>query len=192
MIPRSLNEQGAGIEALANGILSRVTSSINCCLPGIVRSYDPAAQTAVIQPAVRKRIRTQAGVKELDYPLLTDVPVLILGGGQHFLSMPIQAGDECIVLFSDVCMDAWWQSGEVQGQIIARQHDLSDGFAIVGFRSRPNALSNLNTVYPEISDFVIDGKRFSEWIASSSSGAYFDDENETLVLGGDDDAIQAD
>ena len=190
MIPRPLSEHGAGGEALANSILGRISSSLNCCVPGIVESFNPALQTATIQPTVRKRIRTQAGVREMDYPLLTDVPVLMLGGGQHFITMPIKAGDECIVLFSDVCMDAWWQSGGVQGQIIARQHDLSDGFAIVGFRSKPNVLSNLNTVYPEISDFVIDGKRFSEWIASASSGAYFDDENETLVLGGDDDAVQ--
>ena len=34
-------------------------------------------------------------------------------------------------------MDAWWQSGGIQNQVESRRHDLSDGFAIVGFRSQP-------------------------------------------------------
>jgi hypothetical protein len=38
-------------------------------------------------------------------------------------------------------MDAWWQSGGVQNQVERRRHDLSDGFALVGFRSQPAVVS---------------------------------------------------
>lgn len=184
MIPRSVSEQTADTEQLLNALLARVSATINCCLPGIVKKFDSKTQTAAIQPTVRRRIRTRAGVKEYPYPLLTDVPVLMLGGGAHFFTMPVTAGDECIVLFSDVCMDAWFQSGGVQNPMIARGHDLSDGFALVGFRSKPNMIQNMDTQYPAVSDLVIAGKRFSEWLEEAGGGmtARFDDENETLVI----------
>ena len=54
--------------------------------------------------------------------------------------MPIQPGDECLVVFADMCIDAWWQSGGIQNQIDRRRHDLSDGFAICGFKSQPNTV----------------------------------------------------
>ena len=186
MIPRSLSEQNADMEQIVDSILARSSAVLNCCLPGIVSSFDASTQTASIQPTIRKRIRTPEGVTEIPYPLLVDVPVLMLGGGSHFITMPVKAGDECIVLFSDLCIDAWFQSGGVQNQIIARSHDLSDGFAIVGFRSKPHALSNVDTVYPAVSDIVIAGKRFEEWIEEAGGGggmvASFDDENETIVI----------
>lgn len=184
MIPRSLSEQNADTEQIVDVLLSRVSATINCCLPGVVKSFDAATQTASIQPTIRRRIRVKSGVKEYPYPLLTDVPVLMLGGGTQFLTMPITVGDECIVLFSDVCMDAWFQSGGVQNPILARSHDLSDGFAIVGFRSKPNKLASVNTTYPAVSDLVIAGKRFEEWLEEAGGGmtASFDDANETIVI----------
>jgi hypothetical protein len=36
-------------------------------------------------------------------------------------------------------------------QQVLRRHDLSDGFAIVGFRSKPNAIQNFNTTGPQLS-----------------------------------------
>ena len=42
-------------------------------------------------------------------------------------------------------MDAWWQSGGVQNQVERRRHDLSDGFAIVGFRSQPDVVTNYSS-----------------------------------------------
>ena len=36
---------------------------------------------------------------------------------------------------ADRCIDAWMQSGGVQNPMTGRRHDLSDGFALVGFRS---------------------------------------------------------
>lgn len=164
MIPRSVNEQNAELEDLPKLALSRMLSTINCCLPGIVDSFCNEKNTVNVQPAVRKRIRTQSGVFEMDYPLLTDVPVLFIGGGGYNLTFPVRHGDGCLVLFCDSCIDAWWQSGGVQGQIIARQHDLSDGIAIVGLRAAPQAIQGIGAV-PAIADLVIAGKQMSEWMA---------------------------
>ena len=54
-------------------------------------------------------------------------------------------GDDCLVVFGDCCIDAWWQSGGVQNQVERRRHDLSDGFAIVGFRAQPNVVTGYSS-----------------------------------------------
>lgn len=130
---------------------------------------------------MRRRIRTDKGVQEMDYPILENVPVLFLGGGNYALSFPVQKDNECIVLFADSCIDAWWQSGGVQGQIVARMHDLSDGFAIVGFRSRPNVIRDFQTDIPALADLMLAGRKMSAWMDGVGDGAYF--QGETLVLG---------
>ena len=95
--------------------------SLHCALPGNIVSFDPEKQTAEIQPAVKPG--------SLTYPLLADVPV--------FMPVPFEVhhGDACLVVFSDVDIDAWLASGEAEEPLSARRHSLSDGFAFVGFRA---------------------------------------------------------
>ena len=108
--------------------------------PGIVRSVDYARQTCTVQLAIRERMN-RAGVLEwAEIPILPDVPFFVYSGGGYCLTLPIQPGDDCLVVFGDNCMDAWWQNGGVQNQVEKRRHDLSDGFALVGFRSQPGVV----------------------------------------------------
>lgn len=165
MIPQSLDERLAESVDIIKASEANVKSSINCCLPGIVQTYDANTQTATVQAAIRKRVRTPKGVVNVELPLMTDVPVMMLGGGQHYMTFPVTKGDECLILFSDVCIDAWYQSGGIQNQPVARLHDLSDGFAIVGFRSAGRAIQSPNTGIPEITNLVINGVNMAEWMA---------------------------
>lgn len=52
--------------------------------------------------------------------------------GGFVLAFVPKKGDECLVIFADMCIDGWWQAGKVQNQAEVRRHDLSDGFAIFG------------------------------------------------------------
>ena len=61
------------------------------------------------------------------------------------ITTPIKPGDECLVIFADRCIDGWWWLGGVQPPSEARNHDLSDGFALVGVRSRPRWLQGVST-----------------------------------------------
>lgn len=106
-------------------------------LPGIVKSFDVATQTATIQPALRRR----KGSQNIQLPLLQDVPVYFIGGKSGGITFPVEPEDECLVVFADACIDAWFQNGGIANVISVRQHDYSDGFAFVGFRSKPNALT---------------------------------------------------
>lgn len=116
---------------------------IRVAIPAIVKSVDTQRQTLTCQPAIRERMNDGDGnLSWIEIPELLDVPFFIYSGGGYCLTLPIQPGDDCLVIFGDNCMDAWWQSGGVQNQIERRRHDLSDGFALVGFRSQPAVVSD--------------------------------------------------
>ena len=96
-------------------------ASLHCALPGKVISYDSERQTAEIQPAVK--------LSSLTYPILTDVPVFMP------ISFEVNPGDACLVIFADIDIDGWYESGKAYEPRSARKHSLSDGFAFVGFRT---------------------------------------------------------
>ena len=126
------------LQALKQNILS----SLHCALPGTVVSYDAETQTAVIQPAVKRRAEQRDGfarsvsgrnyrtVPDVPLPLLRDVPVFMP------VSFEVNPGDACLVIFADCDIDAWFESGDTEVPESNRMHSLSDGFAFVGFRTR--------------------------------------------------------
>lgn len=61
------------------------------------------------------------------------------------MTFPVKAGDECLVVFADRCIDFWWQSGGIQEPVDDRMHDLSDAFCIVGPQSQARKISGINT-----------------------------------------------
>lgn len=110
--------------------------------PGIIESVDYEKQTCTVQLATRELFNNSGTLEWKEVPILPDVPFFVYSGGGYSLTLPISKGDDCLVVFGDNCMDGWWQNGGVQNQVERRRHDLSDGFAIVGFKSQPNVISN--------------------------------------------------
>ena len=120
-------------------------TDLRVAMPGIVQSFDSVEQTVTVQPAIKERIIVDGNVSMVNLPLLLDVPVVLPRAGGFVLTMPIQAGDECLVVFADMCIDAWFSQGDVQVQAEQRRHDLSDGFAILGTWSQPRRIANYST-----------------------------------------------
>jgi len=138
---------------LLNTLKSTLSAEINCVQIGIIRSFDTANQTASIEFAIKKLVEIQVDGTRIyqDRPILLDCPVLVLFGGNSFLSMPIAEGDNCIILFNDREIDQWFINGGVQAPVTLRKHSLSDGFALVGIRSLQDS----------IADYLADGVRLS-------------------------------
>lgn len=129
------------IRAAMDGRLSEVWTA----LPGIVQGFDTQAMTVSVQPSIRGRVAQPDGSEsKVDLPLLVDVPVIFPAGGGFTLTYPIAQGDECLVAFSSRCIDSWWQSGGIGDPLEHRQHDLSDGFALVGPFSQARVLPNVS------------------------------------------------
>lgn len=122
-------------------------SSVWTAMPGVVQSVDLDAMTCEVQPAIQGTIVDENGdTKNVDYPLLTDVPIVFPSAGGFIITFPIKSGDEVLVVFASRCIDAWWQSGGVKNQAMEiRMHDLSDGFAIPGPRSQPKTVDSISS-----------------------------------------------
>lgn len=120
-------------------------ADLRVAIPGIIQTFDPVLQRVTVQPAIRERVILNGQVQMVDIPVLLDVPIVIPRAGGFALTLPVQQGDECLVVFGDMCIDGWFQSGGVQNQVEKRRHDLSDGFAILGCWSNPRALSGYST-----------------------------------------------
>lgn len=128
-----------------------IMNNLRGAMPGIIQSFDDVEQTVIVKLALREQI-IQPDQSKIwtDIPLLLDVPIVVPRGGDAILTVPIQQGDECLVIFGDVCIDAWWSYGGTQNQIEKRRHDLSDGFAIVGLWSQPRRISKYSTTATEL------------------------------------------
>ena len=66
-------------------------------------------------------------------------------GGGFFLTFPVAAGDECLLVFSERAINFWYQNGGQQLPSKYRLHHLSDAIAFVGLTSQPNVLASFNT-----------------------------------------------
>lgn len=127
-----------------------ISLNMNCVKIGQIQSFNPATKTAEIE-ILFKRVMPDGNIKP--YPLLIDCPVFTLQGGGAAVQMPIAAGDQCIVLFSDRNIDAWYQNGSASAPFDARAHDISDGMALVGI----NALTSTLPAYSATELRLING-----------------------------------
>lgn len=121
-------------------------------MPGIIQSVDFEKQTCVVQIAITmtvQDIETGATTQQKISPLL-DCPMFFPHGGSMSITFPVAAGDECLVCFASRCIDGWWQNGGVQPQALFRMHDLSDGFAFIGFRSNSKVVSGISSTNLQI------------------------------------------
>lgn len=139
------NERTMDEIEMARRTLDAASIDLRVAAPGIIQSVDYGRQTCTVQLAIREQLNHEGDLEWVDIPTLPDVPFFVYSGGGYCLTLPVAPGDECLVVFGDSCMDAWWQNGGVQNQADHRRHDLSDGFAIVGFRSQPNVVGGFSS-----------------------------------------------
>jgi hypothetical protein len=142
----TISERIGSPEEFYRRMLDNFSNGLRVSIPGIVHTFDSDTQTVTVQPVIRERIMGDNLEPEwIEIPLLLDVPVVLPRAGGYTMTMPIQTGDECLILFADMCIDAWFSNGDIQNQIEKRRHDLSDAFAIMGVWSQPRTLTNYST-----------------------------------------------
>lgn len=138
-----------------------ISDQLRVALPGIIQSFDPNTVTAVVQPAVKfVQLDNDGNQSTHNYPLLVDVPVIFPRGGGCTLTFPVTSGDECLVVFTDRCIDFWWQNGGIQEPVDTRQHSLTDGFCIPGPQSQAKKISGISTSTTQLR--TNDGEAFIE------------------------------
>jgi hypothetical protein len=142
----TLNERLGSATTAHHLALKLLDHDLRVAMPAIVQSFDEDTQTVVVLPAIREQMLNKQRVPvPTDLPPISYVPIVLPRGGEYVLTMPIQPGDEGLLVIADACIDAWYQSGGLQNQIDLRRHDLTDAFFIVGCWSQPRKLSNYST-----------------------------------------------
>lgn len=130
---------------LLNIMKWQLMCDLRVAMPGIIQAFDPVKQTVDVQPAIMEMISLNVVTTAVPIAKLSQVPIMLPRAGNVVLTLPITAGDECLLLSADMCIDAWWKSGGVQKQKRKRRHDLSDCFAILAPWSQPKAISSYAT-----------------------------------------------
>lgn len=145
-----LNDEQESLRTALEGMQSKLWTS----LPAIIVSVNYAAQTLSAQPSIMGIVEDANGkISNVKLPLLVDVPFQSFGGAGFIVTMPNLEGSECLITFSSRCIDGWWQSGGVQPQAEQRMHDLSDGFATLGFNSQARVIPSYSTTAVEVRTF---------------------------------------
>ncbi len=111
-----------------------IFSSLHVALPGIVESFDSETCTASVRPALRRRAGPEG--EPIPVPILREVPVFWPAFSDPNLTLRIQPGDMCLLIFADANIDGWYDTGSATLPPSDRQHDWSDAFAFVGFHCR--------------------------------------------------------
>ena len=130
-MPLRVSGWTASENQIYENLINEAMFRTRCCIPCIVQSYNSANNTVECQPAVRERIINEDGtIQYIQLPLLINVPVVFPGSANFEIKFPLSKNDECLVFFSDLSIDNFWQKGSVQNPVEVRRHDLSDGMAI--------------------------------------------------------------
>ena len=120
---------------------------MNTTLVGKIVSYDPAKQQATVAIQHKQYHFKDDGSREyeaVDYPELTEVPVLQSRGGGFAFTKPIKAGDGVMLQFNGRSMDQYYKTGENKEPDSLRMNSLSDAIAIPGFEPETKALANVD------------------------------------------------
>ena len=142
----SRNELLNDAEEAQRVVLNSLQSSMWTAMPAIVQSVDLTKMTLTAQIAIQGSITDEYGnVQNVNLPPIVDVPIVFPSSAGFVITMPLAEGDEILVVFASRCIDSWWQSGGYANiPLELRMHDLSDGFAIPGPKSVPNAFSSIS------------------------------------------------
>lgn len=115
---------------------SNFSQSFNAIKVGLITGVNFSNQTVDVQILNKMKDESDPRVQKLrDYPLLQQVPFVVLGGGNGRLTFPIKVGDNCLLLFCDYEIDRWWDTGEALPATYDRRHNISDAFALIGVHS---------------------------------------------------------
>jgi hypothetical protein len=122
---------------------------VHTALPGRVRSYDAATQTADVTLGARRVVPaadedTDEDTAE-DLPVLVAVPVVWPRGGGYRLHAPLAAGDGVLVIFPEASIDRWLDSGDAADPALPTRHGIDGAIAIPGLGFRGGRISSAPT-----------------------------------------------
>lgn len=136
-------------------------AEVHVMLPGRIDAYDADLQKADVEPLIRRLQETVDGEIKEDLPVIPGVPVVFPRAGGFKITMPVQPGDRCMLVFCERSIDTYQTGQGRRGDdtTLIKQtdpgtfemHNLSDPVALLGWYNDAEALSPA----PDANDMVI-------------------------------------
>ena len=111
---------------------------LNCHNVGRILEFDKNTQTCTVQIMQLKQFFN----KTFAVAPITDVPLIIYGMGDGFITLPNPVGSVCLLFFTDRNIDAFLETGELYEPDTTRLHDFSDCIALTTFSTLNNPIEN--------------------------------------------------
>lgn len=116
---------GKAVKELALSLIR----GIHTAMPGEIVRYDSEARKANVKPLLK---RTDTNGNMVEFPVITDVPVVMPGTKKASIYLPVEKGDAVLLVFSERSLDQWLYSGNASDTLKGRRFDLTDAIAVTG------------------------------------------------------------
>ncbi|WAT31821.1 Gp138 family membrane-puncturing spike protein [Pseudomonas sp. GXZC] len=127
----------------------RQSAHLRTATPGIVVAVH-ANGTVDVQPAIMQVTTLDGKRSDEALSVVSGVPTIFAYYAQTLglsITLPIQAGDEGLLIVADRSIDNWQVAGGVQAAaepVSPRHHNLTDGLFLPGAISEPKAISSVS------------------------------------------------
>lgn len=102
---------------------------IHTHLPAVILSYDSNLKKVSVRPTIKK---TLSDGTTAQMPIISNIPLISAFGSGQGLSLPVNVGDYCLLMFSERSLDRWLTFGGEVDNPDPRIFDLNDAIALAG------------------------------------------------------------
>ena len=134
-----INREPSKTPGLPEVLLTAVSSVLEgayYCGPGRIEKYDDSLQKASVKPLLMRTTTYDDGTKKsFELPVIGNVPVIFPRGGGFYFSLPLEKGDNVLLVFCDRSIDKFKSSSGDKpiDPVDLRTNDITDAVAIAGF-----------------------------------------------------------
>lgn len=119
-------------------------SQINTIAHGTIVNVHKEKQLVDVKIGYLLRYETSNNIEYKEYPIIQNVPLIMLQGGGAKIKFAVKKGDFCLLLFTQRGSRDFLKQGKevIPSYAGIRMFDINDGFALVGFNSfsKPNTI----------------------------------------------------
>lgn len=136
-------------EELERIMFDRQSARLRTAIPGIVVGVHPNG-TVDVQPAIMQRTTLDGQRSDEPLSVVSGVPTIFAYYAQTLglsITLPLQAGDEGLLIVADRSIDNWQVAGGVQAAaepVSPRHHNLTDALFLPGATSEPKAITSVS------------------------------------------------